>query len=267
MSWRFASDWTLLANVEEGFAAPNLDDLTARQLTGQGYQIENPELDSERSLTYEIGLRQERDWSWSQDQRGSVSWELWGFMMRLDQGIERRDATCPMSERSCVAARVATPFTLINLDSPAWVRGVEQQLTLKLPASLTLQEHVAYARGEGPSPLSREVGQSRPLSRIPPLNGGVSLRWDSPERVFYLQLGARWAQAQDRLSFGDEIDHRVPYGGTPGYQVYHARLGARADQWELNLSLENLSDAVYRVHGSSVNGAARGASLLVTHSL
>ena len=77
----------------------------------------------------------------------------------------------------------------------------------------------------------------------------------------------RWAHSQDHLSFGDEIDHRVPYGGTPGYEVYHARLGVHSSGWEINLALENLSDEVYRVHGSSVNGAARGVSLLTSYQL
>jgi len=262
-----SESWTLLANIEEGFAAPNLDDLTARQLTGQGYQIENPNLESERSLTYELGSRYRGHWVWPGGARGGLELEGWGFLMRLDEGIERRDATCPPTERSCVAARIATPFTLVNLSEPAWVYGVEHQLTLRLPASLSLREHVAYAHGEGPSPLPSEAGQSRPLSRIPPLNGGVSLRWDSPERVFYLQLGLRWARGQDQLSFGDEIDHRVPYGGTPSYRVYHARLGVRDHGWEVNLALENIIDEVYRVHGSSVNGAARGISLLTSYQL
>lgn len=267
LSWQFTQGWALLANLEEGFAPPNLDDLTARQLTGQGYQIENPLLGSERSLTYEAGIKQETAWRWPGGSRGAVSWETWGFLMRLDEGIERRDATCPVSERSCVAARVATPFTLVNLADSAWIYGVEHQLTLTLPASLTLREHFAYAKGEGSSPLASELGQSRPLSRIPPLNGGVSLGWESPERILYARLGARWAFAQDQLSFGDEIDHRIPYGGTPGYVVFHARVGLRAEAWEVNLALENLGDEIYRVHGSSVNGAGRGASLLITHQL
>lgn len=266
-AWTFARGLTLLLNIEEGFAPPNLDDLTARQLTGQGYQIENPQLDSERALTYELGFRGERDWRWFGGKRGALSVENWVFVMQLKDGIERRDASCPPSERSCVAARVSTPFTLVNLSGDAWMYGFEHQLSLHLPASITLSEHIAYAHGEGPSPLPSEAGQTRPLSRVPPLNGSARIRWDSPERVFYAQLGVRWALAQSRLSFGDEIDHRIPYGGTPAYHVYHAQLGVRASGWELNLALENLSDEVYRIHGSSVNGAGRGASLFATYQL
>ena len=174
-SWQLSEPVAILVNVEQGFAPPNLDDLTARQLTGQGYQIENPQLGSERSTTYEVGGHVRTNWDWFSGVRGALDTELWVFAMELSDGIERRDSSCPPSERSCVAARVATPFTLINLEEDAWIYGVEHQLKLKLPWSLTVREHIAYAHGEGPSPLSSEKGQKRPLSRIPPLNGGASV--------------------------------------------------------------------------------------------
>ena len=266
LTWELLPSWSILSNIEEGYAAPNLDDLTARQLTGQGYQIENPNLDAESSISVELGTQFKSSWNMF-TQRFGLKLELWGFVQELKQGIERRDAVCPSTERSCVAARISTPFTLVNLAEPAYIRGMEQQLSLKLPLNLSFLEYISYAKGIGPSPLPSEKGQSRPLSRIPPLNGGLKLRWDSIQRRFYAQVGIRWAQAQSLLSFGDEIDHRIPYGGTPAYRVYHAQLGFRDEAWSLNLNLENLSDMAYRVHGSSVNGAARGLSLFLSHQI
>ena len=266
VSARLSNQIRVILNLEEGFAPPNLDDLTARQLTGQGYQIENPKLGAESSLTTELGL-EFNQLSFTSSRSFGLKTELWLFSMSLYNGIERRDATCPMSERSCVAARVATPYTLTNLLAPAYVKGLEHQATLYMPLGISLSEYLSYSIGDGPSPLPSEAGQSRALSRIPPLNGGVKLRWESTEKIFYAQLAMRWAQAQDRLSFGDEIDHRIPYGGTPSYRVFHAQIGLREKEWELNLHLENLSDTPYRVHGSSVNGAARGLSLFLSRSI
>ncbi len=265
-TWRVSKQWRLTLNLEEGFAPPNLDDLTARQLTGQGYQIENPALEAESSLTTELGLQFRGRWP-RRGEAVELEVEIWGFAMQLYDGIERRDAICPMSERSCIAARISTPFTLSNLNEPAQVYGAEHQVVLRLPYRLSLSEHLSYAVSEGPSPLPSEAGQRRALSRTPPLNGGVRVRWDSPQSTFYTQAGVRWASAQDRLSFGDEIDHRIPYGGTPRYTVYHAQLGIREGPWELNINIENLTDVAYRVHGSSVNGAARGLSLFFSYSL
>ncbi|MEZ4467737.1 MAG: TonB-dependent receptor, partial [bacterium] len=46
---------TLLLSVEQGFRPPNLDDVSGRQATGRGYQLENADLDPERAVTYEAG--------------------------------------------------------------------------------------------------------------------------------------------------------------------------------------------------------------------
>src|SRR5690606_33920717 len=45
LTWH-AVDWlAFVANIDQGFRAPNLDDLTSRQQTGPGFQFENPQLD------------------------------------------------------------------------------------------------------------------------------------------------------------------------------------------------------------------------------
>ena len=257
IEWSFLPAWTALFNIEQGFAPPNLDDLTARQLTGQGFQIENPNLSPERATTYELGLR---------TQLSNLHLETWGFATQLKDGIERRDTECPPSERSCRASRITTPFTLINLQDSAWILGVEHRLQWKVSPNWTLLEHVSYAWGEGPSPLRQEEGETRPLSRIPPLNGRVALRWENAFKAFYMEGSFRWALNQDRLSFGDTIDHRIPYLGTPGYGVYDLRLGLKLEGVDLNLVFENLTDQVYRVHGSSINGAGRGVLLSVRYT-
>jgi len=257
LAWAPAPSLTLLLNLEEGFAAPNLDDLTARQLTGQGFQIENPSLEAERSVTYELGLKLKR---WGAQLEG------WLFAMELSEGIERRDAECPELDLACRGSRTARPFTLINLSEPAWITGFEQRLSLKLPHQLRIDQQLSYALGEGPSPLANEPKERRPLSRVPPLNGRASLRWGDSRGYIAYELS--WAQAATRLSFGDELDSRIPFGGTPGYVVQRLLMGKRwpVSGVELLLALDNLADVAYRVHGSSVNGAARGLNLSLRYS-
>jgi len=258
LSWSPRRLITVLMNIEQGFATPNLDDLTARQLTGQGFQIENPSLGPERSLTYELGLKLTH---------ARATFEGWLFAMELTDGIERRDSGCPMSDLACQGSRTARPFTLINLSEPAWIYGAEQRLTLRLPLGFSVEEQLSYAVGEGPSPLRDEAGQGRPLSRVPPLNGGVIARWEGSSGL-YLGYELRWALRADRLSFGDELDSRIPFGGTPGYQVHRALFGARWRALGLELLgvVDNLTDTPYRVHGSSVNGATRGLSLSLRYT-
>ena len=123
---------------------------------------------------------------------------------------------------------------------------------------------MAFAHGDGPNPQPRPSDSAEPyqetvpLSRIPPLNGAVETRWQSPAGV-YLGGAMRWATLQDRLAPSDRSDARIPLGGTPGFAVVDVRAGYRFKrQLLLSLVVENLADSTYRYHGSSVNGPGRG---------
>lgn len=251
VEWRPFVPLTLMVNVEQGFRPPNLDDLIGRQLTGQGYQVGNDALEPEESVTAEVGAR------WA---TRALTLEGWVFQTWLIGPMERRDAECPQGDLACRASRRAPPVHLVNLDT-AEIRGAEAQARIRPGRGLEARATVSYAWGEG-APLPNE-DERRPLTRIPPLNGTAELRWLGPGGL-YLGAGLRWATAQDRLSMpGDHIDHRIPFGGTPGYVVYDARAGLLREALAVHVVLENLSDEAYRVHGSSVNGAGRGLMINV----
>ncbi len=247
VSWAGWRDLEVLLNVEQGFRPPNLDDLSARQATGRGYQLENPDLTPESALTAELGAR------W----RGPrLRLEAWAFQMWILDLMERKRAECPASDQACGAVRAAVQ--LQNLDEAAVVRGAEGLVGVGPFFGVEAEAKIAYAWGEGPSPALEEDRQI-PLSRIPPLNGDVELRWRDRVRGVYAGAAMRWATDQTRLSLGDQADARIPFGGTPGYVVYDLTAGVRLGrQLQLNVILENLTDEPYRVHGSSVNGAGRG---------
>ena len=71
------------------------------------------------------------------------------------------------------------------------------------------------------------------------------------------------ANRQDKLSFSDQNDtSRVPPGGTPAYTVWNARAGWQvSEQASLQLLLENITDADYRIHGSGLNRPGRNLIL------
>jgi iron complex outermembrane receptor protein/hemoglobin/transferrin/lactoferrin receptor protein len=143
----------------------------------------------------------------------------------------------------------------------------------RLPAGFALRATLAWAWGEGPNPAERPddpdvpYEETLPLSRVPPLNGTVELRWRSAIG-FYAGAALRWALMQDRLALQDLSDPRIPVGGTPGFAVLDLSAGFR---WRRNLLvalvLENATDAAYRYHGSSVNGPGRGLLLTVEAGL
>lgn len=252
LEW-WANDWlTLMLNADQGFRAPNLDDLTSRQQTGPGFQFENAELMPETSLTLEAG---------GIVNTGPLRVDLWTYWMHMDNAMARAPRNtmeCPPSTPSCSSSW--SRFQLVNLDGTSTIRGLEGGVSLKLPASLEARATLSYAWGEGPS---TEEGQTDrvALSRIPPLNGTGELAWRFAPGA-YISAATRWATLQDRLALQDESDARIPMGGTPGFVVFDLRAGYRAtDRTLISATLENIADIPYRYHGSSVNGPGRSISV------
>lgn len=257
---------TVLANVDQGFRAPNLDDLTARSITGPGYQFENPTLGAEHSLSGELGVRLRHP---------LLTFEAWGFVTSIDQALTRvtpPGTECPLGDTVCTASRVR--FQLVNAARPVRVGGGEAFARLKLPWGLTARAGVAYTIGDQPNPEPRPISSAAPypervpLSRVPPLNGTAELRWRHKPTGIYLGSGVRWALAQTRLAPQDRSDARIPLGGTPAYAVLDLRAGWRwREQLLVAFVIENVFDTAYRVHGSSVNGPGLGVLLSVTGGL
>lgn len=244
-----------LVNVDQGFRAPNLDDLTSRQQTGAGYQGENPDLRPEKAISLESGVKVDLP---------RVELTLFGFETHIHDMIARapidKQQCPPGGETGCAGSRTA--FELTNLGGTAILRGFDGAIRLFLPAGFGLRTTLAYAWGEGQNPVPGGVPTRIPLSRVPPLNGTAEVSWR--RAGVYLAAGLRWARMQDRLAISDQSDQRIPLGGTPGFAVVDLRAGYRWTPYFLVAGvLENLGDAPYRYHGSSVNGPGRSFNMLL----
>ncbi len=261
ITWPWLS---LHGNVDQGFRAPNLDDLTSRQQTGPGFQFENADLDPERATTLEAGVRV---------RHARVEANLFAFRTTIDDFITRAPREvddCPdntIDPTGCASSR--TRFQLVNLGGQARIFGVDGGVRVFLPRGFGASATVAWAWGDGPNPVpppadpdaANSYRRRVPLSRIPPLNGTVELGWRQ-EQGFWIASALRWATDQTRLAPQDQADIRIPPGGTPGFAVVDLRAGYRWDPHLLvGLVLENVADTPYRYHGSSVNGAERSLTI------
>lgn len=249
--------WSIAFNVDQGFRAPNLDDLTSRQQVGPGFQFENAALTPERSLTTELGVMGELEW---------LRLDLWVFATRIEDGIQRvvrAIVDCPPSTPDCGGSR--DPFQLVNASERSRLFGGEGGATFYLPEDVTLRTTFSYAWGDGPSLGDRDAtppGTRLPLSRVPPAQGSVEGRWRHASTGLWVGGALRWAAPQTRLAIADASDPRIPRGGTPGYATVELRAGWSYRDWlALGLVAENLGDAAYRVHGSSIQGPGRSVSL------
>ena len=97
-----------------------------------------------------------------------------------------------------------------------------------------------------------------PLSRVPPTQGILGLRWRDEVLRSYFSIYTWMVRRQDRLEqVRDITDERIPAGGTPGYATLNLRAGhsfGLCNQHRVSLSLENIADKAYLVHGSGVLG-------------
>ncbi len=255
----------LLSNIDQGFRAPNLDDLTSRTQTGPGFQLENTALRPEKSTTIESGMRLSLPW---------MSLDAWAFSTFLEEAIVRsvrRAEDCPPETPSCNASWAQ--LQLANAEDTAVIYGADGRVTFFFPRRVSLRATTSYAWGEASNTSTGDgfaFGASSkasrvPLSRIPPLNGALELRWHPRGSGATFSAAMRWALAQTRLAPSDLNDVRIPPGGTPGYAALDVRSGCRFSRhlsgW---IVLENLLNTAYRVHGSSINGAGRSATLALS---
>jgi outer membrane receptor protein involved in Fe transport len=233
-------------NVDRGFRAPNLYDLTARSGdAGPGYQLPNPMLTAESSVALEGGLQVRTD---------RLQWSGFLYRTRIRDFITREPTVCPvtLTERCGDAGAV---FRMVNADA-AIVRGLETAARWNAGAGVTIEGSATWTHGD--SVLAD--GTIEPLPKVPPLHGVVVARREA--RRHFIELGLRWATAQRRLAPRDEGDPRIPAGGTPGHAVLDVRIGGQISRGlRATLALENLLDRPYRIHGSGVDGAGFGAVL------
>jgi len=225
--------------VSQGFRAPNLSDLT-RLDTARSDEIETPSpgLDPERFLAFEAGMRVRRE---------TFAAQAAVYRTEIDDLIIRQPTGVLIEGDREVTKR--------NSGS-GFVQGLELEASWELHPGWTLGGALSWMDGEIDTfPTSDPVLVREPLSRLMPTTGRLSLRWDSPDRRFWVEGLATLAETQDELSSSDASDtQRIPPGGTPGYAVYAVRGGWRTDHGvTVTAALENVTDEDYRIHGSGVN--------------
>ncbi len=232
-----------VGNVDQGFRAPNLDDLTARSDEGPGFQLPGADLSPERSLTVEGGLL-------ARHGRGRAA--LYAYRTWIDGAITREPTACP-PELAGDCGDSPAVYRLVNADSSV-IHGLEADGELLLPG-VSLRATVTFTRATTVVIDGPDVAESK----IPPLHGTAAVRFALPADA-WMEMGAAWAIRQDRLSPADLTDARIPPGGTPGYGILELSAGGRLnDRLRFGLGVHNLTDTPYRVHGSGVDGPGIGA--------
>ncbi len=248
--WWLGDTSNLFAGLSQGFRAPNLSDVTAFEDTSVA-ELPTLGLEPERYLQLEVGAQgEESGWRWQAS--GYRTW-IQDMIVRSPTGTTNGSGT-PVVRKD-------------NLGD-GWIHGVELELRR------VWNDH--WSSGVVLSWMDGEVDQleepaavvvRRPVTRLMPLQAVLDTRYQPMPGGWWLE-GWVWAVGQqDQLSLRDETDtSRIPPGGSPGYTVFGLSAGVPLEEdVRLGLSLENLGDKDYRVHGSGINGPGR--NLIVTLEL
>jgi outer membrane receptor protein involved in Fe transport len=240
-----APEWRLTGNISEGFRAPLLDELTSfSDNVNEGVDLPTTGLSPEHALSHDIGLRCDT---------GAYQAQVSYYWMVIDGLIERElVATDPIAGVDYFQRRNVVR---------AEIDGVELSAAVDVDDEWTAYGNFWYT-------LGRNRTDSEPMSRIPPTQGVVGLRWiqsvslEGSERGDWLDINLWLSRRQDRLSARDIRDSRIPAGGTPGFGVISARYGWQlSSNQSLILGVDNLVDRPYRVHGSGVDGSGISATV------
>ena len=242
LTWQATTRLTLNALVGRGFRAPNLNDLGALGLNDLGYEVPAAAtldagsfigasdgegaassglrvqpLEAERLFNYEMSaiLR------W-----GRLSARANVFDAELKDPIVRRSILFPLdsppaalaglavtpiaptaAQRAQGVVGVATTFdpravkAFVN-DGEARYYGVDALVGYSFSARWFAEGNYSYLAGH-------DLHPTRPVRRLPPQQGYLSIRYQPAGRISWVGVSAYFAGAQDELSGGDLTDERI----------------------------------------------------------
>jgi len=245
----FGEDDHLFAGISQAFRSPNMEDALAAGLSNKGYDVPNPNLDAERSWSFEAGLKTAgriggNGWPNHESAQGIYRLGITAYLTLISDLIERTPTTFAGSD----SLNGSPVFHNENLGS-ARIVGISGSGDVHPFPTVRLRSSISWTRG-----TNSDLDQ--PMTRIPPLRGRVALRHDFSDG--WIELPLVWATAQKRLSPEDIRDTRILDGGTPGYATVHLRGGMPLGNGiEFRASLENIADSGYRTHGSGIDQPGR----------
>jgi len=233
--YRLSGRLHAVVNLNRSFRAPNINDLSSFGAFDYGIEVPAPDLRPEYGTTLETGFK---------SRGGRWAWGLYAYRTWLRDLIVRVESTY-LGSPYYGDDRV---YRKANAQS-AYVQGLEAEAQAEIGRKWRAAMDLTYTFG-------RNVDDDEPMRRIPPLNGRARLEYFPGSG---LGIAAEWifAAKQGRLSSGDIADHRIPAGGTPGWQVVNILARWRLGRLHVTLGLENLFDEAYRTHGSGIDGPGR----------
>ena len=217
--------------------------VTLGERPGNRFNIPNTNLDSERILQADLGVR------------------LWSKRLRFDAFVFALDYDDRITS---VSTGNTTPdgrdvVQSVNAAESS-IRGIEASVVAELGAKLRFEATALYTHGQ-----QTVENTSEAADRIPPLTGRIALRHATSDRLA-AHAWLRFSDNQGRLSRRDARDPRINPNGTPGWGTLGARLDWFVyDRATITLGVDNLLDKRYRTHGSGLDAPGHNLSATISY--
>lgn len=228
-------DLHLSANFASGYRQPNAQDLYFDGAASVGFVVGNPDLNPEKALSYDLGLRWEH---------AGLAFSGNLFMTTFEDLIDALPVP-PVPE-----AQGQPTYQYTNV-AKARTWGGEAEAEATFMRDWRVRSTIAGTVGDVTSSeailkLYGVVADQAPLTGVPPLKGGTSLRWTEPDSRFWIEGASRWSWRTNRLPLptpgvGQLTDFKKEW------IVADISAGAKlASGQRLVLGVRNLTDREYR---------------------
>ena len=224
----------LILSAYSAFRAPNINDISTFGHFDYGIEIPSTDLSPEKSVSLEAGYKKSAE---------ILSFSVFAYNTRLNDQIERVESTYNGSEY-IDGEKV---YKKENI-SKSNISGIEFESGIKIIPHFSFINNITWTYGTN-------LENDGPMRRIPPLNGKMALQY-SKSKIF-VETEYMFAAKQDRLSQGDIDDHRIPEGGTPGWNILNIKSVYTWKMISLNAGIQNVFNQAYRIHGSGIDGYGR----------
>jgi len=257
INWNVNSSIAWKLNFSTAFRAPNIDDLGKVFDSEPGsVVVPNPDLESERAFSGELGLYMNLN--------DIVKLDISAYYTYLDNALVRRDYTLNGETEIVYDDELSTVQAIQNASSSR-IYGFEAGLIVNIAKEVKLTSQYNVIGG-----TEREVdGGAYPVRHVVPDFGNTHLTWKTRNCKFDLFANYSGGLSFEELSFSER---EKPYlyvldaNGDPFSPSWYT-MNLRA-QFELTeflsviTTLENITDQRYRTYSSGI--AAAGQNLIVS---
>jgi len=216
--------FSAFASVGRAFRSPNLIEWFFEGPTpeGNGYQVANPDLAPETSVSVDVGLRYRR--------RG-LALEATAFRATVHDGIR----IAPLDRE----VNGLDAFHNVNVDELVY-RGIELWAEAALPAHLTIAGGLSHIESEDELDPTNPVGESFSTK----LNG--SLRYVHPSDRLWAEYTLRHnGERRDVLLEGSPIGDVLPAFTVHGVRGGVTLLRRAGHEQRISIAVRNLTDALF----------------------